>query len=96
MPDTAAAEVAIPMLATNIKALRNQRYSIATKVEELLDDFRYAAHLAAHAGIAPVTRRSGTSISGEFPVRSGNNRLKNVLFRSAWVASNCHESSRSY
>ena len=43
-------------------------------------------HLAAYAGIAPVTRRSGTSIRGEFPARAGNKRLKDALFRSAWVA----------
>src|SRR5690606_4242168 len=59
-------------------------------------DFPDASHLAAYAGIAPVTRRSGTSIRGEFPARSGNKRLKNALFRSAWIASNCHEASRSY
>lgn len=52
--------------------------------------------LAAYAGIAPVTRRSGTSIRGEFPARSGNKRLKNTLFRSARIASNRHEASRSY
>src|SRR5699024_4425918 len=45
--------------------------------------FPTAGHLAAYAGIAPVTRRSGTSIRGEFPARSGNKRLKNALFRSA-------------
>lgn len=43
-----------------------------------------------------MTRRSGTSIQGEFPARSGNKRLKNALFRSAWGASNCHEASRAY
>lgn len=47
-------------------------------------------HLAAYAGIVPVTRRSGTSIRGEFPARSGHKQLKNALFRSAWVAS-CHD-----
>lgn len=126
VPGTAAAEIAIPMLATNIKALKAQRDSIAGQVEEMLDDFPLAevlmsmpgvgiktaanillsvgdcsdfpdaAHLAAYAGIAPVTRRSGTSIRGEFPARSGNRRLKNALFRSAWIASNCHDASRSY
>jgi len=50
--------------------------------------FETPGHLAAYAGIAPVTRRSGTSIRGEFPARSGNKRLKNALFYSAWVASN--------
>ncbi|PCC52102.1 IS110 family transposase [Brevibacterium aurantiacum] len=52
--------------------------------------FRTPGHLAAYAGIAPVTRRSGTSIRGEFPSRAGNKRLKNALFYSAWVAS-CHD-----
>lgn len=52
--------------------------------------FPTPGHLAAYAGIAPVTRRSSTSIRGEFPSRSGNKRLKNALFRSAWVAS-CHD-----
>ena len=52
--------------------------------------FRTSGHLAAYAGIAPVTRRSGTSIRGEFPARSGNKELKNALFRSAWIAS-CHD-----
>ena len=32
--------------------------------------------LATYAGIAPVTRRSGSSIRGEFPSRTGNKRLK--------------------
>lgn len=48
--------------------------------------FETAGHLAAHAGISLVTRRSCTSIRGEFPARSGNKRLKNVLFYYAWVA----------
>jgi len=52
--------------------------------------FRTSGHLAAYAGIVPVTRRSGTSIRGEFPARSGNKELKNALFRSAWIAS-CHD-----
>ncbi|MDA8025958.1 MAG: IS110 family transposase [Actinomycetota bacterium] len=58
--------------------------------------FPTAGHLAAYAGIAPVTRRSGTSIKGEFPARSGNKQLKNALFRSAWIASNCDAESKSY
>ncbi len=39
---TAAAEVAIRILATNIKALKAQRDSIAVQVEEMLDDFPLA------------------------------------------------------
>ena len=59
-------------------------------------DFADAAHLAAYAGNAQITRRSGTSIRGEFPARAGNKRLKYALFRSAWIASNCHPPSRDY
>lgn len=47
-------------------------------------------------GTAPVTRRSGTSIRGEFPARSGNKRLKNALFYSGWVASNNDPTSRAH
>ncbi len=48
--------------------------------------FPTAGHLAAYAGLAPVTRRSGSSIRGEFPSRSGNKDLKNALFLSAFAA----------
>lgn len=58
--------------------------------------FQSAAHLAAYAGIAPVTRRSGTSIRGEFPSRAGNKKLKSALFQSAWVASNHDPISKAY
>lgn len=57
--------------------------------------FASAAHLAAYAGIAPVTRRSGTSIRGEHPARFGNRKLKRALFLSAFAA--LHEpASRTY
>nr|WP_255372432.1 hypothetical protein [Corynebacterium sp. CNJ-954] len=42
VPGTAAAEIATPMLTTNIKALKTQRDSIAAQVEEMLDDFPLA------------------------------------------------------
>ncbi len=48
--------------------------------------FPSAAHLAAYAGIAPVTRKSGSSIRGEHPARSGNKKLKRALFLSAFAA----------
>ncbi len=57
--------------------------------------FPTAGHLAAYAGIAPVTRRSGTSIRGEFPSRSGNKNLKNAFFMSAF-ASLRDPASRAY
>ena len=126
VPGTAAAELVIPQLAANIKALQAQRDTIAGQVEEMLEsfplaqvlmsmpgvgiktasnillsigdcqDFADAAHLAAYAGIAPTTRQSGTSVRGEFPTRAGNKQLKNAMFRSAWIASNCHPASRDY
>jgi transposase len=48
--------------------------------------FPSAGHLAAYAGIAPVTHRSGSSIRGEHPARSGNRKLKRALFLSAFAA----------
>lgn len=48
--------------------------------------FTNAGHLAAYAGLAPVTRRSGTSIRGEHSSRRGNRRLKRALYLSAFAA----------
>lgn len=48
--------------------------------------FATSAHLAAYAGLAPVTRRSGSSIRGEHQSRRGNRRLKRVLYLSAFSA----------
>ena len=58
--------------------------------------FKDAAHLAAYAGIAPVTRQSGTSIHGERPARGGNKRLKNALFQTAFAAIRLDPESRAY
>lgn len=49
-------------------------------------EFSTAGHLAAYAGLAPVTRRSGTSIRGEHSSRRGNHRLKRALYLSAFAA----------
>lgn len=49
-------------------------------------DFATSAHLAAYAGLAPVTRRSGSSIRGEQPSRRGNGRLKRALYLSAFAS----------
>lgn len=59
-------------------------------------NFPTAGHLAAYAGIAPVTRRSGTSIKGEFPSRSGNKNLKNAFFMSAFASLRADPTSRAY
>ena len=48
--------------------------------------FASAAHMAAYAGLAPVTRRSGSSIRGEHPSRRGNKQLKRAMFLSAFAA----------
>ncbi|MGA5811105.1 IS110 family transposase [Streptomyces cellulosae] len=48
--------------------------------------FPTAGHLAAYAGLAPVTRRSGSSIRGESPSRRGNKHLKRAFFLAAFAA----------
>ena len=57
--------------------------------------FPSAAHLAAYAGIAPVTRRSGSSIRGEYAARRGNKALKDAFYQAAF-ASLFHPPSRVY
>jgi transposase len=57
--------------------------------------FPTAGHLAAYAGLAPVTRRSGTSIKGETRSQRGNHALKSALFLSAF-ASLADPTSRAY
>lgn len=59
-------------------------------------EFPTAGHLAAYAGLAPVTRRSGTSIRGEHPSRRGNKILKRALFLSAFAALRDPESRAYY
>lgn len=58
--------------------------------------FPTAGHLAAYAGLAPVTRRSGTSIRGEHPSRRGNKVLKRTMFLSAFAALRDPESRAYY
>ena len=48
--------------------------------------FKTSGHLAAYAGIAPVTHRSGSSIRGEHPTRAGNRKLKRAFFLAAFAA----------
>lgn len=68
-----------------------------TILSEIGDPTRFATagHLAAYAGLAPVTRQSGSSIRGQTRSRRGNHRLKNALFLSAF-ASLKHPPSRAY
>lgn len=65
--------------------------AIRTAARLLLDigdgtAFPTAGHLAAYAGLAPVTRRSGSSIHGEHPSPGGNKHLKRTPFLSAFAA----------
>ncbi|MEU4403870.1 IS110 family transposase [Streptosporangium sp. NPDC023963] len=48
--------------------------------------FATSGHLAAYAGLPPVTRRSGSSIKGEHPPKGGNKSLKRAMFLSAFAA----------
>jgi transposase len=57
--------------------------------------FPTSAHVAAYAGLAPVTRRSGSSIRGEAPPRRGNRLLKRAFFLAAF-ASLADPVSRAY
>lgn len=57
--------------------------------------FRTAGHLAAYAGLAPVTRQSGRSIRGEHQPRRGNRQLRSLLYLSAF-ASLRDPTNRSY
>lgn len=59
-------------------------------------EFPTAGHLAAYAGLAPVTRRSGTSIRGEYPSKRGNRRLKRALYLSAFSSLGDPASRRYY
>jgi len=57
--------------------------------------FPTPGHLAAYAGLAPITKQSGTSIRGEHRSRRGNHRLKNALWLSAFCSLH-HPPSRDY
>jgi transposase len=48
--------------------------------------FASGAKLASYAGLAPVTRQSGTSLNAETRSRRGNHRLKNAMFLAAFAA----------
>ena len=54
------------------------------------------AHLASYAGLAPVTRRSGSSIRGEHVSHGGNKRLKRAMFPSAFASLRSDPVSRAY
>jgi transposase len=65
---------------------------------EIGDGTRFAngSKLASYAGLAPVTRQSGTSIRGESQSRRGNHRLKNAMFLAAFASLRSAESKVFY
>ncbi|MDA3631281.1 IS110 family transposase [Saccharopolyspora sp. WRP15-2] len=125
VPGAAAADMVLPRLAESLKTVLEQRKTLASEVEGILDAhplaevltsmpgigvrtaarilleigdasaFASSAHLAAYAGIAPVTHRSGSSIRGEHPARTGNRKLKRAFFLAAF-ASLADPTSRAY
>lgn len=58
-------------------------------------NFKTAGHLAAYAGLAPATRRSGSSIRSEHSSRRGNKQLKRAFYLAAF-ASLSQPDSRAY
>ena len=64
--------------------------------ETLGRTFDTGAHLASYAGLTPVTRRSGSSIRGEYTSHAGNKRLKRAMFLSAFASLRSDPVSRAY
>jgi len=65
---------------------------------EVGDGGRFASgsQLASYAGLAPVTRQSGSSVRGESRSRRGNHRLKNALFLAAFCSLRSPDSKTYY
>ncbi len=64
--------------------------------ETLGRTFDTSAQLASYAGLAPVTRRSGTSIRGEYVSHADNKRLKRAMLGSAFASLHSDPASRAY
>lgn len=58
--------------------------------------FTTASQLASYAGLAPVDRKSGSSINSSSQSRGGNHRLKNAMFIAAFVATRHDPDARNY
>ena len=85
-------------LAQVLTSMPGLGFRTAIKILTIVGDgsaFPTAGHLAAYAGLAPVTRRSGSSIKGETRSQRGNHALKSALFLSAF-ASLGDPASRAY
>lgn len=70
----------------------------ARTLAEIADPYRFrdGGRLAAYAGLAPIDRRSGTSLNHTSRARAGNHRLKNAMFIAAFVASQHDPEARAY
>jgi transposase len=68
---------------------------ILTEIGDI-DRFPTPAQLASYAGLAPVTRQSGSSIRSEQKSRRGNQRLKNALWLSAFCSLRNERSAAYY
>jgi hypothetical protein len=68
---------------------------ILTEIGDI-NRFPTPGHLAAYAGLAPVTPQSGRSINGETHSRRGNHRLKNAMCLSALCSLHHDRSRRDY
>lgn len=100
--ETLAAEIEAVFLAHPLGAVLISLPGIGARtgariLAEIADGSGFASgsKLAAYAGLAPVTRQSGTSIRGEHRSRRGNHRLKNAMFLAAF-ASLSDPDSRTY
>jgi transposase len=58
--------------------------------------FANGSKLASYAGLAPVTRQSGSSLNSETKSRRGNHRLKNAMFLAAFASLRAPESKAFY
>ena len=91
--DTLAAEIEEVFLAHPFGQLLVSLSGIGPRtgariLAEIGDGTRFAngSKLASYAGLAPVTRQSGTSLKGESKSRRGNHRLKNAMFLAAFAS----------
>ena len=85
-------------LAQVLTSMPGVGFRTAIKILTIVGDgaaFPSPGHLAAYAGLAPVTRRSGSSIKGETRSQRGHHALKSALFLSAF-ASLKDPASRAY
>ncbi len=83
-------EVLISMLGFEIRTASR----VLLKIGDITA-FPTRGHLAAYAGLAPVTRRSGSAIRGEHPTKGGNKALNRAIFL-ATFASLADPLSRAY